>query len=820
MNFSHPKPLFISISLISASALGYEILLMRLFSIIHWHHFAYMIISLALLGYGASGTFLVFARQKLKKHFAAAYITNAVLHAISLLGCFLLAQKVPFNSLEVAWDAHQQFYLLILYIILSVPFFCAANCIGLAFIKHKDQINLIYRSDLIGAGIGALIIILLLFIVHPRDCLPLLFFLAMLSAVFAILDQDLNAPRWVAGLCLFCGIALPVLIPKNWIELEMSEYKGLSRTLQVMGTKVLSEHSSPLGLLTVVASSTVPFRHAPGLSLKNTVEPPPQLGVFIDGDALNVITRFTGDRKPLAYLDGLTSALPYHLLKNPKTLILGSGGGADMLQAYYHKAETIDAVELNPQFVDLVQQKYYSFAGNLYNLQNVNAEIAEARGYIAGKKKQFDLIQIALLDSFAASSAGVQSLSESYLYTVEALKEYLNRLSPEGIVAITRWLKLPPRESLKLFTTAIKALEESGVSDPKNRLALIRNWKTTTLLIKNTGLTEDDIDAIRNFSNARAFDIAYYPSMPAQEANRYNILREPYLYQGMMALTGKGREDFVKRYKFNIEPSTDNKPYFFHFFKWRALPELLAMRNQGGLFLVEWGYLILVATLLQAAVISFVLILLPLWVLQRDKQIKDDKKKIGFYFAALGLAFLFIEIAFIQKFILFLSHPLYAIAVVLCGFLVFAGLGSGYSDYFSRQCRKISRSPITLSVAGITTFALLYLFLLPPLFHRLISLPDIGKILVSILLIAPLAFFMGMPFPLGLLYVASKSSDFIPWAWGINGCASVISAVLASVLAIHFGFTAVVILALLLYIFAAFALQHKAARRRNQKSLP
>ncbi|MFQ5938338.1 MAG: spermidine synthase, partial [Acidiferrobacterales bacterium] len=513
------------------------------------------------------------------------------------------------------------------------------------------------------------------------------------------------------------------------------------------------------------------------------------------------------ERAALVYLDDLATALPYQLLRQPRVLVLGAGTGADVLQARYHGARVIDAVELNPAVVQLMRDRYAEYSGHLYDAKDVRVHMAEARGFVARSRERYDLIQVALLDSFTAAGAGVQALSESYLYTVEALQEYLRHLAPGGMLVITRWLKLPPRDSLKLFVTAIDALNGMGVAEPAGRLALMRSWQTVTLLVKNGALTPEEIEILKAFCRTRSFDVAYYPGMPAAEANQFNVLSQAYLYDGAVALLGERRTDFVQRYKFYIEPATDDRPYFFRFFKWEALEELMALRKRGGASLIEWGYLILLATLVQALVAGFLLILCPLSIMRGSLQHSPViVARLSLYFAALGLAFIFVEIAFIQKLTLFLSHPLYAVGVVLSGFLVFAGLGSGYSRRLAGHLQNGRVSPVGVAVMAVTAITLTYLVLLPVLSRQLIALTDPMRVALSLALIAPLAFFMGMPFPLGLARVSAHASAFIPWAWGVNGFASVVSATLATLLAIHFGFTLVVALALALYVFAALML--------------
>jgi hypothetical protein len=795
------RRLLLATLLVSAAAIGYEILLMRVLSIVQWHHFAYMIISLALLGYGASGTFIAVLRGRLEKNFETAFAASALLFSVAMVACFIVAQRVPFNALEIVWDRGQFLNLTVIYLVFFVPFFFAACCIGLAFTCRGEDAGRIYFFDLFGAGLGAVLIIALLFVVSPQTALVLLVLLPLAGSV---LVTTMLASRLRLGIAQLAWLALLALgVPQAHLELHISEYKGLSQALQVIDSRLLEQSSSPLGYIAVVDSPTVPIRHAPGLSFGTRHIPPEQLAVFTDGDGMSAITRYGGDPAAVAYLGDLTAALPFQLLEGPAVLILGAGTGSDVLLALYHGASRVDAVELNPQMTKLVSQTFADFAGHIYEDDRVTVHTDEARGFVARSRGGYDLIQIGLLDSFGASGAGVQALNESYIYTVEALRKYLDDLETGGLLAITRWIKMPPRDSVKLIATAIEALRQSGVSTPGRRIAMIRSWNTSTLLVKNGEFTSTEIEHIREFSRTRSFDTAYLPGMQPAEANRFNRFAEPYIYEAAIALLGDSAGEFFERYKFHVEPATDNRPYFFHFFRWRTLPEVMALRKAGGAGLIEWGYLVLVATLAQAAILGLVLILLPLSLVRHDWP-AGTGRDFGFYFLLLGLAFLFVEMAFIQKFILFLSNPLYSVAVVLSGFLLFAGLGSASSERFAERVPWPGVSPVVVAVAAIAALALVYVMVLPVVFARFIGLGDAAKIVLSLALIAPLAFFMGMPFPVGLRRLSAIAPGFVPWAWGINGFASVVSAVLATLLAIEFGFNAVILLALLLYALAAW----------------
>lgn len=792
------RPPYFSVTLLSAAALAYEILLMRLFSIIQWHHFAYMFIGLALLGYGISGTVVAIHQQRLLKRFNSLYISCVALFGVSAVACFSLAQLIPFNAEAILWDGWQVFYLTGIFLLLAIPFFFAATGICLAFMQYGRQVSRVYAVDLLGAGIGSLGVIVLLLWVFPQLALAIVGVLGVVAALVASLELKVKRQSAIAIGLTF--VMMLLFVSGVSLKLQLSPYKSLGQVLRINGTSIIAEVSSPLGLISVVESRDIPLRHAPGQSLHASHEPLPQLGVFTDGDNMTVLTRYPEEHNKLAYLDQSSSALPYHLKQINNVLIVGVGGGADVLQARFHKVKQIDGVELNRQMIQLVKDDYASFTGNLFQHKGVTIHHSEVRDFLTRKPRRYDLIQLALMDAFNASASGLYALNESYLYTVEALQLYLKHLEAEGYLALTRWIKLPPRDTLKLFATAVSALRQAGVNDPEQRLLLIRSWQTSTLLVKNGRFTDKELSSVQRFCDERGFDLAYTPDLKPGQVNRYNILNSPVFYQAATALLGEKSDAFMQQYKFNLQPATDDQPYFYQFFKWSTFTEIFQKRNRGGMALLEWGYITLLVTLGIAGFFSVLLILLPLWYYQRKQTTANTlirRRDVFYYFFAIGLAFLFIEIAFMQKFILFLHHPIYAIAVTLTAFLIFAGAGSYWSG---RLLQSLTGSKILLyAIGGIILISLVYLFLLDSLFAILVSLPIVVKMLITVLLIAPLAICMGMPYPLAMANLVRHANYYIPWAWGINGCASVISAVLATLLAIHFGFSTVILLAAILY---------------------
>lgn len=790
----------LAIALISGGALACEVLLMRLYSIVQWHHFAFMIISIALLGYGASGTFLVFARDWLMARYVAAWRVCAVLFGVTAYGGFALAQRLRFNPLEITWAPEEVLLLGATYLLLMTPFLFAATCIGLALTQAGSRVGKVYAADLLGAGLGAAGAVVLMLALPAEAGLIVVMACAFLAAACIIFDRQSALWLGAAALCL--------LAPRGWIEPQLSQYKALSTALLAPGASVVAERHSPIGRITVVESPSVPFRTAPGLSLASPHTPGEQLGVFIDGEGPQPITRFADDAAAIAYLDYATEAAPYHARARARVLVLGAGAGAPVLLARFHEATQIDAVEPNLFLADLMRTRFAGYSGHLYERAPVTLHAADIRAYVATARGDYDLIDVPL----AASRGGsiMSGISETYVYTTEAIAAYLDRLAPQGVLSITREAKNPPRDSLKLIGAAIDALAARGVSDPGAHLVLVCGWQTFTLLVKNEPFAAGEIARLRAFMASRSFDAGYYPGMRREEANQYNVLDAPYYFDGATALLSEERARFVADYKFDLRPARDRRPFFDSFFRWRTLPEQLSMHAGAGYPMAERGYLILLATLLQAGLVGLVLIVAPLALL-RTRAPAAERWRAFAYFLALGLAFLFVEMTFIQSFTLFLGQPIYAVSVVLASFLIFAGLGAAASGALVRVLARRRLQPVTAIAAGIGVLALAYVLALPGLFAALAQLPALGRALAAALVVAPLAFLMGMPFPIGLARLSERAPALAPWAWAVNGCASVLSPIIATLLAIHWGFDAVLALAVALYVLAAWA--HGSAAR-------
>lgn len=804
-------PPLLSVFILSAAALAYEVLLIRLFSIIHWHHFAFMVISIALLGYGVSGSLITVFQRRLLDNYDSVFIGNILLFGLSSISCFIIVQHLPFNTLEILWDSSQWQRLLLSYLLLTLPFFFVANALALTLMRYHQHIPQVYGIDLIGAGLGAVLVMVLLQMFTPDIVLRVLALFGLSAGFFALTNFSARYKQLTSAVLLASIIAI-VLTPQRWLDLRLSEYKGLAQTLLIKDASLLQSHSSPVSQTSVVESPLVLFRHAPGMSLQSPAGPPEQLAVFRDGDEMTAIDHVT-DKKSLEYHDYMSSALPYHVHRSPRNaLILYSATGSQILQAHLHEIPEIDAVEPDVQLTQLITDTFADYYGWHKLKDKVKIHTISARG-VAVTQKKYDLITIGPAGSSAGGSAGVHALSTSYDYTVEALQSYLKLLSADGLLSITLWTSTPARGNLKLFATAVEAMNQAGIGNPENNIAWIRSWNTATLLLKNTALTTEQINAVREFSQTRSFDLAWLPGLQSDEVNRFQQLQAPVFYLAAQSILKQGDSKkagsrFIEQYKYDIQASTDNIPYFNNYFRWSSLKEFLSLPGRAGISMIGVGYPTLLLTLVQAAVAAFVLILLPLLFIKSDKK-EDDKDQTGrrrniiIYYLAIGLAFLFIELAFIQKFTLILSQPLYAIAVALCAFLVFSGLGSLYVEYRLRtNTEDIAAVILRRAVTMIGLITVIYIVVLPQISATIMALPETARIVSAFILAAPLAFVMGMPFPLGLNMLKQTNPDLIPWAWGINGCASVLSAILAVLLAIEIGFNGVMSVAVILYVIA------------------
>ena len=785
--------IYLGLALLSAAALAFEVTLTRLFSVTQWYHFAFLAVSVALLGYGASGTALSLVPRWVKRPTARRAAAFATLFALSVLGAYLGLNHLPFDSYRIAWERSQLLYLLLYYLALTAPFFFSGLVTGMLLTAHAGHASRLYAANLLGSATGGLVPLLVLARVGEGTVLVLAA-LGLLAALLFLFERSpgerptIHHLPTLAGQAALLGaavllLALAAFLPAPF-RLRLSPYKALSQVLRFPDAELIWQEWNAFSRVDRVKSSSI--RSAPGLSLAYPGSVPQQDGLFVDGDDLSPVASGEAHQDFVHYLP---VALPYRLRDGGRALILGPKGGQSVRVALNEGAASVVAVESNPLLIES--------AGSVYRDSRVEVVSEEGRHYARSSDEAFDIIHLALGDGYRPVTSGAYSLGERYDLTVEAFQDYLRRLRPDGLLVIERWMQLPPSELLRAGAIAAEALRRTGVDEPKAQFAVIRDWQVGLILVKNGTYSTDELATIREFSRARSLDLVALPGLAEAEANRFNLLDEPVYFRAFQGLLDDPVEAYVEQ-TYDVSPPTDDRPFFFHFFKWS---QTRAVLQQLGRIWLPWGgsgYFVLVALLAAAMVTSSVLIVLPLVFSRRgDGEGKGLRGRTLAYFGLLGLGFLFVEIPLMQRFILFLGQPVYAFAGVAASILFFSGLGSLATP------RLAPGRTLPFLVLAI----LLYPLGLPYLFDALMGAPLGLRMLATILCLAPLGFLMGTPFPGGLAWLRERAPGMIPWAWAVNGCLSVLASVLAAMIALSAGFSWVLVAGALAYAGAWLALR-------------
>lgn len=779
---------YIGVFLLSLATLMFQVSYMRLLSIASWHHFVWMVFSIAFLGYAASGTLLSLYPRLREPGFDQSLTTYSALFSVSSLLCYVASNLIPFDPARLAWDRLQPLYITVFYILLAIPFLLSGLTIALAMEGSDSNIGKLYFSNLIGSALGSFLVLPLF---GPLDGPGVMVLTSVIGGASALVFA-LNLRGRRVAILLVWVLVIMIMVPfaGELFSMKISPYKGMEAALRYPDSRLIDTKWNSFSRVDVVSSGMV--RYAPGLSLKYEAQIPEQIGVFVDGDDLNAITRYDGSSSSLDFTGFLSSTLPYALVHEPSVLVIGAGGGLDVLKAIHHGSGEIVACEANPIIVELIKNEYDGFSGQIYNDDRIRVVVSDGRSFIQSSRSEFDIIELSMAHSAFSSSTGIYALSENYLYTVESFKEFVTHLSEDGYLSITRWLLPPPREDVRIVSLATSALDALGTSEPSEHIAMIRSWGTVTLLVKRSPLSVEEIETIKGFCKEMGFDIVYVPGVEPSELNIYNRFPEPIYYQlvdGM--LRADDINEFYSGYLYDIGPTTDDRPFFFHFFKWNRIIETYKSLSMKWQALIEGGYIVPL-TLIQVSILSILLILLPLQR-YRGKEIEEGKGFLAYFFF-LGLGYMFVELATIQKFILVLSHPIYSVSTVIFSLL----LGSGIGSYLSARITPLSKHH-RFVLLFVTCLILVY-GSASHLLSYLLTLPTVTRVFVTFLIIAPLGVFMGMPFPLGMRVLTGSKKPLIPWAWAVNGCASVLGSILPIIVALFFGYSRVYLLAGLVYL--------------------
>ena len=826
----------ISLFLISFGVFIYQVSLLRILSVADFYHFAFLIVSIALLGFGISGSFLPFFVNRIKSE-RLLYIIFSLGFSISAVVSFLAINFIPFDSFKIAWETRQLLYLFIYYLFLILPFFFGGCFVGYVFYgEQKPQTT--YFFNLTGSSLGAVAFLILVLSIQQRGIIILSSALGIIS-LFILLNKNYSK-IFIPVIVVFIAAAgsLFLLMPGLW-EINMSPYKSLKTVMRYPDSRLIYTAEDSATRVDVVESSSI--KSAPGLSLVYEGVPPDQLGLTIDGDNLTPVTRSERlDDEALKFLEYIPQSIFMKDKEYNNILIIEPGGGLDVLCSLYYGDSNICVVQNNELVVELLENRLSSYSGQIYNNPGVTVEKSSIRNFSLTTDKSFDLIILSLSDSFHPVSSGAYSLNENYIYTTESISSILKLLSGDGVLAITRWAQTPPSENLKTVATLVSALELDSTSadlhnadsssistssssatststaaststatststslppdvDISRHIFAYRSWSTVTTLYKNSGFSTAEIDEFKNRVENLNYDLVYYSGMSEDEANRFNRLEEPYFYRFFTRIIegdNASRKELYRDYYFNIKPATDNNPYFYNFFKTAQIPDIIKYFGKSTQPFGGGGYLILVAALLISILLSLLFIILPVKTTGSPVKLNRDYGYL-IYFLSLGMGYFFIELPLMQKFILVLGKPSYSVAIILFGLMLFAGFGS-----FFAGCRKIN---LTLVVLVLIAYIMIFMLTFKFSSNFILARPLWQRFLMTIALIAPAGFLMGMPFPTGIARAKEKNSQIVPWLWAINGCASVVSSIAAVIISIHAGFLLVVGLSSLFYLAAVFS---------------
>lgn len=758
---SHERTLLFGVALTSFSALLLELALTRLFSVVLFYHFAFLAISIALLGVGAGGVFAYLFKTWLS-HFETRSLamTLCFWNALMVVIALEIIIRVPV-SLELSLTNFCK--LTALYLSAAVPFFFIGLIFSVVFARETRSISRLYGADLAGGAIACLALVPLLNEIGGPN-----------AVLFSALCMLLAGAVWAPSSALR---KRGLLLASAMVILIVGNYSGsLVDVIYAKGQR--HDRSTGMEYVRWNAISRVEVDgYANGAKT-----------IIIDADAgtsiMNVDPHAWGGTPWQHNLMGTAPAMVNVLRPQGEFAIIGPGGGVDVLRAVANGSRNATGIEINPIIANnIMRGRYANYAYHLYEIPEVHIHVSDGRSFIRNSSHLYDVLQMTLVDTWASTAAGAFALSENNLYTVEAFREYFEHLRPDGIIAITRWEFRQPREALRVVSVAMEALHRLGVSDPARHFIVISEGDLdedgipVAVLAKKTPFTaQEERAAQAELQRYPVLVALYMPSVRGD--NPFSAL-----------IAGNNPYAFARTYAYNVAPVTDNAPFFFFTLKTAQL--FNEDLQQGIDWKVNLGVVVLgmVLVISIAAVLAFLIIPLLL-----RGQRKRQRTLPLLYFVAIGLGFIMVEIAFIQRFVLFLGHPTYALTVVIFLLLLSSGAGSLMSR---RWLPNSGRAWLPLTLIVVTLLA--YVLVLPGILSALVGLPFFFKLLVSGLLLMPLGLMMGIPFPTGLrsltgpqvgappLTPAALNENAVEWAWAMNAASSVLGSVLAMIIAIHLG---------------------------------
>jgi spermidine synthase len=826
---------YVSVGLVAGAVIALQIAVMRIFAIGSWAHFGSLVVSLAMLGFGLTSAIMCVAKNWFARHWRGVAAASLLSFGPLAVVANLIAQQVPFNAIFLVSDPNQKYRLLANFLLYFTPFLAGAAFLGSVFLQAKEGFNRVYFADLAGSGLCGLVFLVSLYIFAPQDVIlaPLAFWLAGGVAWFAAIEGWRMVVALIIVACGTVGAHL-ILPPALGItKLAVSDYKGVAYARKFPDSHHVYERNSPFGYLEVYASSYLHF--APGLSDNaafNLKEMPANAyqGLYIDGEGPSGIIRALPSAET-DYFRFLPMIYPYVVQAKPDTFVVQFGGGLSTSVALYAGSKSVTVAEGNPAVLGafLNDDGLKKFTGDVLHDPRVTTIGYDGRLYLAHTPNRYDVIDLSLADSAGLSSPGGFAIVEKYSYTREAMESYMRALKPGGVLSVTLWNKEePPKSVLKLYATMAAAARANNSPMLERSFFVVSSYlSTATVLFKNGGFSDADVAKLLAHTKAMSFDTIYYPGVKTDGADADQILEAYHSQIFFNAATQPGDDEapddsssatagggaqllpatklgrivwqkllfggfdtIAERYVFDSRALTNDRPYFAAYIKPFDLPRIL---DRLELVQDEWGYLLLWASLGIAALCASTLVFFPVVFGWRTIFSKNPGKlRTILYFACLGIGYIMVEVGLIAHFVLALSNATVSASILITGMLVASGLGSLASEVFLSRARSLL--PKILLAIGVLLLG--YGFLVHYPLDWIGTFPYALRLFFCFLLVFPPAFLMGFPMPTAMNSLARLNKDHMfLWAWGINGCFSVIGAALVPLLATSFGLSAVLLVA-------------------------
>ena len=761
---------YLGLFLVALSTLTYEILLTRIFSVTMLYHFAFVALSLAMFGMtvGALIVYLLprqFPHEKLVERLALF----AVLFPIAIVLSALTQFSIPFR---VHPSIVAIYAIGLTYVVIAVPFVVSGIVVCLSLTGYVSRVSRLYAADLAGAALGC---VLLIPIIGWSDAATAVLWVATLAAFGALAFSRASRSRFLRGaaitltVVLFCAAAgHTVLVWRQFPIFRIIYVKG------DFEARPLYEKWNSYSRVRVNGNRDAEVLPQ-GWGLSRTLPRDlrvNQLQMDIDVAAGTVMTGFDGDLTRVQHLKYDVTNIGYLLRPGGDALVIGAGGGRDVLSALVYGADRVTAVEINKDILRTVNGRFGDFTGHLDRHPRVRFVNDEARSFVAGSDQRYDDIQISLIDTWAATAAGAFVLSENSLYTVEAWTTFLSRLTDDGVLSVSRWyFRDRPDEVYRTTTLAVEALRRMGVRDPRQHIAIIRNMEIAnrpelpdgvgTLLVSRAPLTDDEVSALASEASRLQFEIVFSPQHSSDP-----------MFERLTS--GGDLEALLASHPTDISAPTDDNPFFFNMLRLRDIFRLdlleAGKQTHNVKAVATLGLLLVIVTVLTA-----LCILLPLW-LTRHRAPIEGAGPLFVFFISIGLGFMLIELSQMQRLIIALGHPTYGLSVVLFSLLLSSGAGSFLtSNVTTATVARDGRFRLGLLLAVLVLFGLAT----PAIVHRIEPLSTTWRIAASVGVLLPIGLLMGMAFPIGMKLAADRGEALTPWFWGLNGAASVLASVLS-----------------------------------------